>query len=122
VQAVSAERGEHQDPGVQQVLRNLEHLHPDPDQRQVEDQQDHVADVEARDQAPHQLGLRLKEERAGLDAVVLECAQQDRRRGGGGNAERQERDQHAGRRSVIRRLGPGDALDSALAELVGMLG
>jgi hypothetical protein len=39
----------------QHIVRQLEELHPHADQRQVEDQQHHVADIHAGDDAPEQL-------------------------------------------------------------------
>ena len=122
MQAVGAERGEHQDARVQQRPRDHQHLHPQADQRQVQDQQQDVADVHAGDQAPHQRALRLEQQRARLDAVVLERRQQDRRGRRGRNPQRQQRHQHAGRRRVVGGLGSGHALDRAVAEFLRILG
>ena len=58
---IRAERREHQDCRVEDVLWNRKHAHPDADERQIEDQQDDVADIEAGDQAPHQVGLGLEQ-------------------------------------------------------------
>ena len=74
MQAISAKSRENQDPAVKQRPRYRQNLHPDTDERQVEDQQQHVADIQAREQTPHQIALRLKEQRPGLDAVVLKRA------------------------------------------------
>ena len=60
--------------------------------------------------------------RAGLDPVGHERGQHHRRRGVGGQTQRQHRHQRARRRGVVGRLRAGDALDGTLAELLGVLG
>ena len=46
-QSVCAERGKHQDAGIEQRSRDLEEFYPDAYQRQIEDQENHVADIHA---------------------------------------------------------------------------
>ena len=89
-----------------------------PRQRQVQHQQHHVADVEARDQRPHEIGPRREQQRPRLQPVLLKRGQQHRRRRRRGQPERQQRHQHARGGGVVRGLGTGDALDRAVAELL----
>ena len=119
VQRVGAERREHQDAGIELRPRDGQHLHPQADQRQVEQEQHDVADVEARDQAPDQVRLGGEQQRSRLQAELLERGEQDRGGGRGRQPERQQRHQHARGGGVVGRLGPGHALDRALAELLG---
>ena len=62
-----------------------------------------------------------EEQRPRLQAVLLEAGEHDRSRRGGRQAERQERHQRAGGGGIVRRFGPGDAFDRALAELLRLL-
>ena len=72
--------------------------------------------------SPHTRSARcLEEQGPGLEAVLLERREQDRRGRRGRQAERQQRHEHAGERGVVGRLGPGHALDGALAELLLVL-
>ena len=71
---------------------------------------------------PHQVGFALEQQRARLDAVLLERGQHHRRDRRGRQAQGQHRDQRARRRGGGRRLRARDALDGALAELVLVLG
>ena len=117
VQRVGADRRQHQHAGKEQRRRHAHHPRPHAHERQVQHQQHHVADVEAGDEGPHQIGLRLKQQRARLEAVLLERRQQHRRRGGRRQAQRQQRHQHAGRGGVVGGFGAGHALDGAVPEL-----
>ena len=67
-------------------------------------------------------GSRLEQQRAGLDAVALERGQHDRGGRVRRQAEREHRHQGARGGRVVGRLRAGDALDRALAELLGVLG
>ena len=102
--AVDADGREDQDAGVELRLRDLQQLDPHADQRQVEHQQHHVADVERGDQRPDQRRVGVEQLRPGLDAVVLERAEQDRGGVRGRDAERQQRDQRRRDRRVVGRL------------------
>jgi hypothetical protein len=66
-------------------------------------------------------GVGGEEQRPRLQAVLLETGQHDRRRRRGRQAQRQQRHQRAGGRGVVGGLGPGHALDGAMAELLGVL-
>ena len=122
VQRVGAHGREHEDAGIEPGPGDVQQLHPDAGHGQVEHQQQHVADVEAGDQAPDQVGVALEQQRAGLQAVLLERGQHDGGRGRGRQAERQERRQRAGHGGIVGGLGPGHGLDRTLAELLGVLG
>ena len=99
----------------------LEQLHPQPDHRHVEDDQQDVADPEARDQAPEDVGVLADQLRAGNDAVNDQRAQQQRHHGVAGNAEAHGRDEVALHRGMRRRLGACDALDRAVTETLRRL-
>ena len=120
VQAVGAERCEHEHAGIQQRSRQQHHARPDARERQVQHEQHRVADEQTRDQRPHELGLRREQQRPRLQAVLLKRREQDRSRGRGRHAERQQRHEHARGRRVVRGLGPGDAFDRAVAEFLGV--
>ena len=92
-----------------------------PDQRQVEDQQHHVAHVHAGDHRPHELRLLLEQQRPGLQAVDHQPAQHHRERGRGRNAKGEERDESRARGGVVRALRRRHALDRALAEALRRL-
>ena len=80
-----------------------------------------VPDVEACDQPPDQVRLRLKQQRSRPDAVLLEGSEHHGRGGGGRQAERQQRAKRCGRGCVVGSLGSCDAFDRSLAEFLGML-
>ena len=64
VDRVGAERGEEQDAGVQVGPRGAQQPGPERGQRQVEDQQQRVADEQAGDQRPDEVALALEQQRA----------------------------------------------------------
>ena len=121
VDAVGTERGEEQDAGVELGPRDLQQLGPQRRQRQVDHQQQGVADQQAGEQRPDQVGLVGHQRRAGLDAVGLHGRQDDRGGRGDRQPEGEQRDEHAGGAGVVGGLRAGDALDGALAELLGVL-
>ena len=86
-------------------------------QRQVDDQQQGVADEEAGQQRPHQVGLVGHQCRAGLDAIGLQRGDQHGGGRGDRETERQQGHEHARGARVVGRLGAGDAFDRALTEL-----
>ena len=94
--------------------------HPQADERQVEHQQQDVADVEAGQQRPHEARLVLEEQRSGLQAELLERGQQHRGGGGGRQPQREQRHQRPGGRGVVGGFGTGHAFDGAVPELLGM--
>ena len=67
-------------------------------------------------------GSFVEQPRAGLDPVAGDRRQHDRRGRGRRDAQGQQRHEAAGGRGVVGRLRAGDALDGALAELLGVLG
>src|SRR5690554_6764793 len=69
VDGVDADADEHDDGGIEDVIRDGEHPDPDPDQRHVQDDQQDVADPEAHHQPPEHLGTFHDHARAGRDAV-----------------------------------------------------
>jgi hypothetical protein len=69
------------------VHRRVEDAHENPDQRQVEDEQHHVADVEGGDQPPDDVGPLDEKERPGLDVERGEREEQDGGRARARNAE-----------------------------------
>ena len=95
----------------------LQQLGPQRRQRQVDDQQQGVADEQAGQQRPHQVGLVGHQRGTGLDAVGLQRGDQHRGGRGDRETERQQGDEHARGARVVGRLGAGDPLDRALAEL-----
>ena len=72
--------------------------------------------------AQHELGLRVEQLWPRPDAVALEGAQHDRRCRGGRDAECQQGHETSRSRGVVGRLRARDALDGALAEVLGVLG
>jgi hypothetical protein len=74
---------------------------------QVQDQQHDVADVEAGDQAPDEVGRGVEERRPRLEAVLLEGGEHDRCGRRGRQAEGEERRQHAGGLSAGDFMLPG---------------
>src|SRR5690606_6400788 len=67
-------------------------------------------------------GVLRDQKRTRLDAVDDERAEQERHDDVRWNAERQQRNEGAARRRIVRRLRPGDALDGPLAEHLRPLG
>ena len=116
-----SERREDQDTGIEPGLGDGQQLHPQADQRQVENEQHGIGDEERSDQPPHKLRIGGEQQRAGLQAILLEAGKHDRRRRGGRQAERQERHERAGGRCVVGCLRPCDAFDGTVAELLRML-
>ena len=102
-------------------LGHFEQLDPQAHQRQIQNQQHHVADVERCNQRPHQSGRAGEELRAGLNAVALECAHEH----GCGvrcrDAEREQRNQGRSNGSIVGRLGASHAFNRAFAEFFGVL-
>ena len=121
VDAVGTQRGEEDDAGVELRPRDLQQPRPQRRQRQVDHEQQGVADEQARQERPDELGLVGHQGRAGLDAVGAHRRDDHRGRSRHGQAEGQQRHEHAGGAGVVGGLGTGDALDGALAELLPVL-
>ena len=71
-----ADAGQDQYSGVKVWPRNLQQPDPQADEWKIQDQQHHVADVEAGDEAPDQLHVAGEQQRSRL-AVLLKRGQQD---------------------------------------------
>src|SRR5919107_5460644 len=120
--AIDAQSGENQNAGIEEGPGNLQHLHPDPDQWKVQDQQHDVADVEAGDQGPDEIRGVLEEQGPWLQIEDLERGEQDRRGRRSRYTECQERYQHPRERRVVGGLRPGHALYRPVAKLVLVTG
>ncbi len=102
------------------MTRDGEHLHPQADEGQVENQQHEVGDEKARHQTPNQRGIGHKEEGARLQAELLEAGKHDCSRGRSGQAQRQERHESSGGGSIVGRFRSGHAFDCTFAEFFRM--
>lgn len=96
-------------------------LRPGRGQRQVQHEQQQVADEQARDQCPDEIPFALQQQRSGLDAEGRQRGQHDGGCGVRRQAERQHRHHGPGRARVVGGLGTGDTLDGTPPELLGML-
>src|SRR5512133_1343941 len=76
---------------------------PQPDQRQVQEQEHDIADVQRRDQRTHEVAVVREQLRPRLEVEDLERREHDRRRRRRRDAERQQGHERPGRR-VVRRL------------------
>ena len=103
-------------------MGQVQNARPQADQRQVENQQQDVAEEKAGDHRPHEIGALLEQERARRQAVDDEGAHQhgDGRRAW--NAQRQQRNHGRVGIGVVGRFRRGHALDGALAEFLRCLG
>ena len=116
VRRVGADNGEQQHDGKQHPVGHAQELHPESDEREVQQQQEDVPHVHACDDAPEEIGPLGHEERSGLDALDDQCAEEERGHRIARDAERQQRDHAAADGGVVGRLGAGDALDRPLSE------
>ena len=105
-----------------QPVGHLEEAHPQPDQRQVDDQQHEIADPHRRDHAPEQVGLLGHDLRTRDDAVDGHGADHQGHHRVGRDAEREQRNEGRLGAGVVGRLGPRHALDGAASEARGVLG
>ena len=122
VDRVDADAAEQQDDREHQPIGHLEQAHPQPDQRQVDDQQHQVADPHRGDHAPEQVRVLGHHQRPGDDAVDGHGADHQRHHRIGRDAERQQRDEGGLRAGIVGGLGAGHALDGAAAEAGRVLG
>ena len=122
VQRIHADAAEEQDGRVQQAIGHAQHLHPEADQRQVDDEQHEIADPHAADHAPEQRRLLGDEARARRHAEDLHRSHHQRHEGVRRDAERQHRDEGGLRAGIVGALRAGDALDGAAAEALGLAG
>src|SRR6185503_6047472 len=104
-------------PCVQQSTRDGQQPHPQPDERKVQQEQDRVANIQAGDEPPDQSWFMLKKQRTWLKAVLLKRSEQD----GAGcprrKPQRQQRNERAGSRRVVRRFRAGNAFNGPVTEL-----
>src|ERR1019366_8689135 len=121
VGGVDADADEEHRAGIEVAVRNAQKLHPETDHRHVQNDQQDVADPEARDQPPEDVRVLTDELRAGNDAVNNERAQQQRHDGVAGNAQAHGRDEVALHRGMRRGLGACDTLDCAATETLRRL-
>src|SRR3990172_8609232 len=91
VETVRADETEEQNHRVKNPVGNLEHLHPEGDQREIQNQQHDVADVHRGDESPKDIRMLIDQQRAGLNAVNRQGAQKHRHDGVGGNPQRKHR-------------------------------
>ncbi len=117
IQAEDPDQAEEQDEGEKDGIGNFQNLHPETDEREVQDEEHDISQVHAHDRAPEEVGVFGNEHGARLDAVNHEGAQEDRDHGVRGNPQRKERDERPARGCVVRRLGPGYPLDHPGPEL-----
>ena len=120
VDAVGAEDTEAEHESEEDRARNPDDLHPERDQRQVQHQQDRIADDRGYD-TPDKLGMIAKQEWSGDDPIHHERTHDDGNRRRAGNAKREQRDKRGIGIGVVCRLRAGDALDHACTEFVGRL-
>ena len=120
--AVSTDKAKHYDGGEQilkrQAQNKREGAHTEELQEQYDDSRADAAE-EHRVNISRAVGHK---QRACLDAVYQQTAEQQTGNGIAGDTERYHRDKRAADRCVIRNLGCHNALDAAGAELFGILG
>ncbi len=119
---VRTHRGEEEDPRVEVGARDAQELGPGRRERQVEHEEEGVADEQARDEHPDEVGLLGEQEWPGLDAIAHERRDDDRGGRVRGQPQRQQGHHRPRSRGVVRGLGTGHTLDGALPELLGVLG
>ena len=115
---VAADAGEDDDRREEHPVGDGQELHPEPDQRQVEQDQHQVADPHRDDDAPEERRLVVDDVGAGGDALDDEGADHQRHHRVRRDAEGQHRDERGLGGGVVGALGAGDALDGAVAELL----
>src|SRR6202012_2442385 len=98
---------------IEVAIGDAQHLHPQADHGHVEDDEQDVADPEARDQAPEDVGMLADQLRSGYDAMDDQRAEQERHHRVAGNAEAHGWDEVALHRGVGRGFGAGDTFDGA---------
>ncbi len=120
--AVGAHDHEGHDDPEEDAIGNLQDLDPDADQGQIEDQEDDVADVEAGDHPPGDIGVLLEEKRAGDEPVHHEGPHDHRDGGRGRDAQGEQRDEGPVGVGVVGRFGTRDPFDHAGAEPLRIFG
>ncbi|MNV22900.1 hypothetical protein D3C71_1138960 [compost metagenome] len=120
IRSQRAHHSKHENARIEPWLRHLQQAHPQADKRQVQHQQHQVANEEAGDQPPDEIGVGHEEQRTGHQPVLLEARKHHRGSGRCGKAERQQRHQRAGRGRVVGRLRARHPFDRTFAELLGL--
>ena len=116
VGGIDADADEEHRARVEELVGDRQHLHPDADQRHVEQHQHDVADPEAGDQAPEDVGMLRDQLRSGHDALDHQRAEEERHHRVAGDAETHGRDEVALHRGVGRGFRADHAFDQAGAE------
>src|SRR5699024_5212617 len=98
-------------------VRDLQQLRPQGSEGQVDGEQDDHRDEEAREQTPDEFGGAVEQQRPGLDAVLTEGREHDRRGRRDRQTQSQQRTHGDARRGRTGRLGAGQTADRTLAEL-----
>ena len=80
---------------------------------------DYIAEIHRGDQAPDEILVLDEHQRTGIEPPDHQAAEQDRRRAGAGNAERQHRQQRRGAGGMRRGFRREHPLDAAGAEDLG---
>ena len=96
--------------GIEQVIGDLQQPYPQTDQRNVEEQEHHVADPEADDEPPEQVGLVVDQVGPRGDAVDQHSAEQQCHDGVTGYAEAERRYEGGLHRGVVGRFRSRDTL------------
>ena len=122
VHRIDADHAEHDDQRIEIGVGNAQHVHEQADQRQVEREQHHIADIHRRDETPEHLGMIVDQRRAGRDAVDQQRGHQHGGHRSGRQSERQHRHERAGRGGVVGGFRSGDAGDRAMAEFLRVFG
>src|SRR3984957_11538346 len=118
VGGVHADTDEEHRARVEEAIRDRQHLHPHADQRHVEQYEQDVADPEAGNQTPEDIGMLGNELRSGHDALDHQGAEQERHDRVARNAQTHRGDEIALDRGVGRGLWTDHALDKASTEFL----
>ncbi len=113
------DRADHDHQRRQEGVGHAQQLHPQADQRQVEDEQHHVADVHRGDHPPEDLRVLRDQKGARLHALDHQRGEDHGNRRVARDPEREQRDERGAGRGVVGRLRAGDALDGPVAEALG---
>ena len=103
VDRVDADAAEEQDRGEHEAIGHLQEAHPQPDQRQVDDDQQQIADPHRGDHAPEEVGVLEHHLRPWNDAVDGHRAHHQRHDGVRRNAQREQRNERGLSARVVRR-------------------
>ncbi len=122
VGGIDADADEEHRARVEELVGDRQHLHPDADQRHVEQNQHDVADPEAGNETPENVRMLRDQLRSGHDALDHQRAEEERHHGVAGDAQTHGRDEVALHRGVGRGFRADHAFDQAGAEFLRMFG